>query len=259
MFFDQTFVNFTPVQFWFPLGGGMPHGVDFSSEGCTPFTRGCVVFGNGPGQFDGFLVYNNGADNLYQYITIICHPRPSSSAPPPPQSSEPPPYSSAPPASSDGFVPPSGLVLQLDAKSLALNDGDPVAAWNDGSGNGNNAAQSDGGLQPVYHNYGANGTGGDTHPCVGFYNGPRMAIPMAGSLLLSDITAFVVAYRAGDFTGNGWFFLNFDDAGNGIHIGAIAIDQPTGRMNQSTNSADIAFKQPQGRGIGNHQPGDIVI
>ena len=44
----------------------------------------------------------------------------------------------------------SGLSLWLKAESLALNDGDPVAAWTDSSGNGNDASQSTAGNKPLY-------------------------------------------------------------------------------------------------------------
>ena len=51
-----------------------------------------------------------------------------------------------------GFLPTdiAGLKLWLRADTLALSNNDPVATWNDESGQGNHATQGTGGNQPVY-------------------------------------------------------------------------------------------------------------
>ncbi len=49
-------------------------------------------------------------------------------------------------------LPPitDGLVIQLDARSLSLTDGDPVAVWSDQSGGGNDATQETADNQPAF-------------------------------------------------------------------------------------------------------------
>lgn len=50
------------------------------------------------------------------------------------------------------FIPFStdGLNLWLKADSLSLSDGDQVSSWNDSSGNGNNATQSNSSYKPIF-------------------------------------------------------------------------------------------------------------
>ncbi|MEM7391497.1 MAG: LamG-like jellyroll fold domain-containing protein, partial [Verrucomicrobiota bacterium] len=44
----------------------------------------------------------------------------------------------------------ANMILHLDAGSLALDDGDPVAAWGDQSGNGNDVSQANAGQEPSF-------------------------------------------------------------------------------------------------------------
>lgn len=48
------------------------------------------------------------------------------------------------------FIPLDGLNLWLKANSLSLSDGDQVSSWNDSSGNGNNATQSNSSYKPIF-------------------------------------------------------------------------------------------------------------
>lgn len=107
------------------------------------------------------------------------------------------------------LISPSGLVLWLKADSITgLSNGNPVTAWNDSSGSGNNAAQSDASHQPTYRSSVLNG-----QPVVRFDawsippDGPPanvtseridyLEIPDAASLNVSNRTSFAVVYQAG--------------------------------------------------------------
>jgi len=64
-------------------------------------------------------------------------------------------------AAAGGFSPSniSGLKFWLKADALALSDGTAVSTWPDSSGNGNNATQSSGALQPIFKAASVNGLG----------------------------------------------------------------------------------------------------
>ncbi len=80
----------------------------------------------------------------------------------------------------------NGLWLRADI--LALANGDPVSSWNDASGNGNNAIQLTGGIQPIFNTVGSmNGM-----PTVQFDgNNDEMAVPDSPIL---DGTAGITYY-----------------------------------------------------------------
>lgn len=52
-------------------------------------------------------------------------------------------------------VAPTDLVCFYDARRLNLSDGDPVATWQDASGNGNDVTQGTGANQPTYRGPGS--------------------------------------------------------------------------------------------------------
>ncbi|NQU20929.1 MAG: hypothetical protein HQ567_06565, partial [Candidatus Nealsonbacteria bacterium] len=49
-----------------------------------------------------------------------------------------------------GVAMPNGLNVWLDASTITAANGDSIATWADVSGNGNDATQGDGGIQPTY-------------------------------------------------------------------------------------------------------------
>ena len=50
-----------------------------------------------------------------------------------------------------------------------------------------------------------------------------------------------------------------DDAHDGVHVGAVAVDQAALAVNDVGHLADVFFKQPQGVGIGDHDAGGIFV
>ncbi len=80
-----------------------------------------------------------------------------------------------------------GLVLHLDADAIeGLDDGDPVAQWDDESGEGNHASQADTGKQPTYRTYYFDG-----QPVVSF-DGDLLTTPDM-TIDGADLSVFVVS------------------------------------------------------------------
>jgi hypothetical protein len=91
----------------------------------------------------------------------------------------------APAAFSPSDLP--NLVLWLNASTLALNDNDTVATWNDSSGLGNNASQSNSAKRPIYK--ASSGPGGK--PSVQF-DGTNYCMAGNTSITGTTLTAFAV-------------------------------------------------------------------
>jgi hypothetical protein len=84
-------------------------------------------------------------------------------------------------------------VIWFDASSLSLNNSDPVAAWTDISGNGNDATQATGSDQPTYLTGQINGL-----PAIQF-DGTDDFMPFDGSLITNtDYTVIFVGKRRTD-------------------------------------------------------------
>jgi len=99
----------------------------------------------------------------------------------------------------------SGLQLWLKADSLSLSDNDPVAAWTDSSGSGNNMAQSDSSMRPIYKTNILNG-----QPVVRF-DGVDDYLVLPSSVGIS--TLFLVIKHS---TGTGDYQHFVGSASNGI-------------------------------------------
>lgn len=83
----------------------------------------------------------------------------------------------------------SGLVCWLKADALALNDGDPVDAWTDSSGEENTPVQATSNLQPVFKTNILNGK-----PVIRFAS-DRLVMPDETAFDLATPTIFVVFRR----------------------------------------------------------------
>lgn len=99
------------------------------------------------------------------------------------------PNPSGSPAPPPPFVPTdiAGCTVWLNAGALVLSNNDPVASWTDLSGNGNNAVQATGSLQPLFKTAILN-----SQPVVRF-DGLDDVMQGAISGITSDATIFVVA------------------------------------------------------------------
>ena len=93
-----------------------------------------------------------------------------------------------PPDPGEDLPVTNGLVLDLDASKLDLNDNDAVATWPDQSGLGNDAEQTSGSSQPTYKANVLNSL-----PVVDFgNNSDYLVVPHHGSLNVTNITVFLV-------------------------------------------------------------------
>jgi hypothetical protein len=50
-----------------------------------------------------------------------------------------------------------------------------------------------------------------------------------------------------------------DDAHDGVHVGAVAVDQAALGMNDVGHLTDVVFEQPQGVGVGDHDAGGVLV
>jgi hypothetical protein len=83
----------------------------------------------------------------------------------------------------------SNIAVWLDAGTLNLNNGDPVATWTDRSGNGNNFTQSNASIQPTFSQTGlVNG-----RPAVTFTS--DVISSSAISALNTDVLSYFIVYR----------------------------------------------------------------
>ena len=99
------------------------------------------------------------------------------------------------------MVFPEGLILHLDAAHLDLSDGDPVPAWPDRSGLGNDVAQPDETKRPVFAAIG----GPNGKRTVNFSPGGKLlGVADNLSLDISTVTVFAVAALGSAFAGNDW-------------------------------------------------------
>jgi hypothetical protein len=49
-----------------------------------------------------------------------------------------------------------------------------------------------------------------------------------------------------------------DDADDGVHVGAVAVDEAATAMDGVDHVLNALFEQAQGIGVGDHEPGDLI-
>jgi len=54
-------------------------------------------------------------------------------------------------------------------------------------------------------------------------------------------------------------FGRFNDPQQGIHVGAVTVNQSAGLMNDTDHFDNIFIKQSEGIGIGNHDSGQLLV
>lgn len=184
-----------------------------------------------------------------------------------------------------GFWNPSlisGMQLWLSAKSLALNNNDPIATWPDISGSGNDATQSTSGQRPLFKT----GIINSLYPVVRF-DGSDDSLLLASNITSAPVTIFMIAnrtagtnYRAGvtiqkvglylsNITNQNWSIYSGGDIHTGVatsstHKLMTAIVTSASSLRYSTNNA--AFASSAGGGaygstvasyIGAANPGNV--
>ncbi len=99
-----------------------------------------------------------------------------------------------------GTILPLGAKLWLDADTVAGNDGDAVAAWNDSTAYGNNFAQATGGNQPVVKTNQLNG-----HRCVRFANNSK-AMTSSFAPTVATAKTIAVVMKLGSLISTGYAY-----------------------------------------------------